>query len=142
MVPDFPDAQRTIVPAFLAGLDSGAMAPRVPGRNGDAAAFSGEKSLRQVFDEGLIPMSRIDALILRRLAPGFRIGVFDNPAKKKADDISTPERRAADDDLITAGSVLLKNNGGILPLGPNVKSVAIIGAQATDKAVVVEQGSA
>lgn len=143
VVPDYPDAQRTIVPAFLAGLDSGTMAPRTPGgRGGDASAFAGEKSLRQGVDEGTVPVSRIDDLIMRRLVPGFRIGVFDNPAKRKGDDISTAERRAAAVDLITAGSVLLKNAGGILPFGVNVKSVAIIGTQATDKAVAVEQGSA
>ncbi len=137
VVPDFPDAQRTIIPAFLAGLDSGTMVARAPG-----GAFAGEKSLRQGVDEGTVPVSRIDDIILRRLVPSFRIGVFDNPAKKKADDISTPERRTAAVELITSGSVLLKNAGGILPFGPNVKSVAIIGTQATDKAVAVEQGSA
>lgn len=38
--------------------------------------------------------------------------------------------------------MLLKNNSGVLPLGPNVKSIAIIGTQATARAIAVEQGSA
>ena len=142
VVPDFPDAQRTIIHAFLAGLDSGTIAPRAPGGRGDAASFAGEKSLREGVDEGLVPIRRIDDMIVRRLAPAFRIGVFDYPAIRKGPDISTPERRAAAARLIEAGSVLLKNNNGVLPLGPNVKSVAIIGMQATAKAIVVEQGSA
>lgn len=79
VVPDFPDAQRTIIPAFLAGLDSGTIAPRAPGGRGDAASFSGEKSLREGVDQGLVPTSRIDDMIMRRLAPAFRIGVFNNP---------------------------------------------------------------
>ena len=142
VVPDFPDAQRTIVPAFLAGLDTGAIAPRAPGRAGDAGSFEGQKSLRQGVDDGTVPVSRIDDIILRRLVPGFRIGVFDNPAQRKGDDISTQQRRTAAADLVTAGSVLLKNEGSILPLKTTVKSVALIGTQATDKAVAVEQGSA
>ncbi|HVY91655.1 MAG TPA: glycoside hydrolase family 3 C-terminal domain-containing protein, partial [Bryobacteraceae bacterium] len=141
VVPDFPDGQRTIIHAFLAGLDSGTMAAATGGR-GDAGTFAGEKSLRQGVDEGLVPVSRIDDMLLRRLVPAFRIGVFDNPATRKGPDISTPERRAAAAEILEAGSVLLKNNNGVLPFGPNVKSVAIIGTQATDKAVAVEQGSA
>ncbi len=141
VVPDFPDGQRTIIHAFLAGLDSGTMAAATGGR-GDAGTFAGEKSLRQGVDEGLVPVSRIDDMLLRRLVPAFRIGVFDNPATRKGPDISTPERRAVAAEILEAGSVLLKNNNGVLPFGPNVKSVAIIGTQATDKAVAVEQGSA
>lgn len=141
VVPDFPDGQRTIIHAFLAGLDSGTMAPATGGR-GDAGTFAGEKSLRQGVDEGLVPVSRIDDMILRRLVPAFRIGVFDNPATRKGPDISTAERRAGAAEIIEAGSVLLKNTNGVLPFGPNVKTVAIIGTQATEKAVAVEQGSA
>jgi len=138
--PDFPDAQRSIVPAFLAGLDSGIMSPPAP----DAffgASLAKEKSLRQAVETGEVPMSRIDDLVLRRLVASFRVGVFDHPAKRVSGDVSTPERRAAAQDVIAAGAVLLKNDKGILPFGPQVKSVALIGAQATDKAIVVEQGS-
>jgi beta-glucosidase len=109
---------------------------------GRSGGFEGEKSLRQAVDDGEVPVSRIDDLIRRRLEPPFRLGVFENPAKKKADDISTPERRVALVDVITGGAVLLKNKGGVLPFGAGVKTVAIIGAQATEKAVAVEQGSA
>src|SRR6185437_4572676 len=141
VVPDFPDGQRTIIHAFLAGLDSGTMAPS-NGRGGDAGTFAGQKSLCQGVDDGEVPVSRIDDMILRRLVPAFRIGVYDNPATRKAADISTAERRAGAAEILEAGSVLLKNNNGVLPFGPNVKTVAIIGTQATAKAVAVEQGSA
>jgi beta-glucosidase len=137
--PDFPDAQRSIIPAFLAGLDSGVLAPAGPG--GMMGAFTGQKSLRQGVEDGEVPVSRIDDIILRRLDPGFRIGVFDNPAKRKGEDISTPERRAAAADVLAAGSVLLKNDKGVLPFGPNIRSLAIVGTQAAEKAIVVEQGS-
>ena len=137
VVPDFPDAQRSIVPAFLAGLDQGTMVPGAAG-----TAFAGAKSLRQAVEDGTVPMSRLDDLILRRLVVPFRIGVFDNPATKLgADQLSTPARRAAAADVVAAGAVLLKNANNVLPLTTGTKSIAIIGAQAGDKAVVVEQGS-
>lgn len=137
--PDFPDAQRSIVPAILAGLDTGVITP--PPVGGRGSAFTGQKSLRQAVNDGEVPMSRVDDLILRRLVPGFRLGVFDHPAKAVTGAVSTPERRASAVDVITGGAVLLKNDQGVLPLGAEVKSIAIIGTQATDKAVVVEQGS-
>lgn len=79
--PDFPDAQRSITKAFLAGLDSGAMAP---GGNQIAKnAFAGDKTLRQAVDNAEVSVSRINDLILRRLVPAFRIGVFDNLLREK-----------------------------------------------------------
>ncbi|MDE3198980.1 MAG: glycoside hydrolase family 3 C-terminal domain-containing protein [Acidobacteriota bacterium] len=135
--PDFPDAQRSIVPAFLAGLDTGVITPG----GGRGNAFVGQMSLRQGVDTGKVPMSRIDDLIIRRLVPGFRLGVFDHPAKAVEGEVSTAARRAAAIDVITGGAVLLKNEKNVLPIGPGVKSIAIIGTQATDQAVVVEQGS-
>jgi beta-glucosidase len=140
VVPDFPDAQRSIVPALLAGLDQGSLTPNPD--NGGRPSFIGEKSLKQAIEDGTFPMSRLDDLVLRRLVIPFRIGVFDNPSTRLGPEgLSTPERRAAAATVIEAGSVLLKNDKAALPLGPAVHTVAVIGVQATDKAWVVEQGS-
>jgi beta-glucosidase len=43
--------------------------------------------------------------------------------------------------VIAGGALLLKDEKNILPLGANVKSIAIIGTQTTNQAIVVEQGS-
>jgi beta-glucosidase len=138
--PDFPDAQRSIVPAFKAGLDNGTMVPPQPGAE-MGSEFVGTKTLRQAVDDGEISESRIDDMIRRYLVIPFRIGMFDHPVRKVSGEVSTPERRAAAVDLVTSGAVLLKNRGNVLPFGSNVKSIAIIGTQATDQAIVVEQGS-
>jgi beta-glucosidase len=132
--PDFPSAQRSIVQAFMAGLDSGTMVP-------NAGTFREQMSLADGVGIGVVPESRLDDIILRTLIPQFRVGVFEHPARRIAADVSTPERRAAVADLITQGSVLLKNSG-VLPLDAKVRSIAVIGAQATERAQVVEQGSA
>lgn len=132
--PDFPSAQRSIVPAIMAGMDSGATVPN-PG------TLRGQMSLADGVGSGLVPESRLDDIILRTLIPQFRVGIFEHPARRIGADVSTPARRARVADLITEGSVLLKNSG-VLPLGRKVRSIAVIGAQATEKAQVVEQGSA
>lgn len=134
--PDFPSAQRSITRAVLAGLDSGSVAP-VPVN----AALAMEKPLIEAVRSGEVPEARIDDMILRRLIPAFRIGLFDNVPVKRGDDVSTPEHRAAAAEVLSAGTVLLKNDRGILPFGPQVRSIAVIGLQATEQGVVVEQGS-
>ncbi len=134
--PDFPSGQRSIVRAIMAGLDRASARP-----NAFDAALAGQRTLREAVAENVVPEARLDDMILRRLIPNFRIGTYDDPPVNTGSAVSTPAHRAAAADILAAGSVLLKNAGGILPFGANVHSIAVIGTQATDHAVVVEQGS-
>jgi beta-glucosidase len=134
--PDFPSAQRSIAKAVNAGLDSGSFGP-----SPFNAALKDEKPLAQAVRDGEVPESRIDDMILRRLTPMFRLGQYDDPPGKGLADVSTPEHRTVAVEILAAGTVLLKNDAGVLPLGKLVRSVALIGPQATERATVVEQGS-
>jgi beta-glucosidase len=134
--PDFPSAQRSITRAVLAGLDSGSFGPSPVD-----AALKDEKPLVQAARDGDVPESRIGDMILRRLVPLFRLGQYDDPPVKGHADISTAAHRQTAAEIVAAGTVLLKNDAGVLPIGKLVKSVALIGLQASDKATVVEQGS-
>lgn len=136
VTPDFPSGQRSIKRAVVAGLDSGSFGP-----SSFNAGLAKEKPLRQAVTDDDISEARIDDLILRRLVPMFRIGLYDNPPKKGEEPVSTPEHRAIAAQLLTEATVLLKNDRGILPFGPNIRSIAVIGAQATRDAVAAEQGS-
>ncbi|MBO9669930.1 MAG: glycoside hydrolase family 3 C-terminal domain-containing protein [Sphingobium sp.] len=134
--PDFPSGQRSIARAVIAGLDTGSF--RASSFN---AGLAHEKPLRQAVADGDIPEARIDDLILRRLVPMFRVGLYDNPPVKGEGPASTPEHRAAAAQLLAEGTVLLRNQGRVLPFTARVRSIAVIGPQATADAVVVEQGS-
>jgi beta-glucosidase len=119
VMPDFPSAQRSITRAVIAGLDSVAM----PG--GPNAGLAHEKPFPQAVRDGDIPEARVDDMILRRLIPLFRLGQYDNPPVKSREVASTPANRAAAAEILAAGTVLLKNERGILPFGPGVRSVRV-----------------
>ena len=70
--------------------------------------------------EGLIPMSRIDDAVRRVLRLKFRLGLFDNPTW----DVSGYDRFGSDEfksqsyAAAVESMILLKNEGGLLPLAP------------------------
>jgi beta-glucosidase len=92
---------------------------------------------RQLLAQGRISMSRVDDAVRRILRVKFRAGLFDHPyvdQAKAADPSSflTPADRAAARTAAGKSMVLLKNNGGTLPLDP-AKSVAVIGPLGDDE---------
>ena len=90
-----------------------------------------DNTLKQVKD-GTIPMERLDDAVTRILRVKFRAGTFDaGPPSKRplAGDykmLASPEQRAIARDAVRQSLVLLKNNGGLLPLAAN-KHVLVTG---------------
>ncbi len=90
---------------------------------------------KQLLAQHRISMPRIDDAVRRILRVKFRAGLFDHPYvdPTKADaaqllpDAVAAERKAASESM-----VLLKNDGGALPLDPS-KSVAVIGPLGDDQ---------
>ncbi len=84
---------------------------------------------RQLVASGEVSMRRIDDAVRRLLRIKFRAGLFENPYVDVAAAPGKqllPENRAAARTAAGRSTVLLKNDGGVLPLDPN-KSTAIIG---------------
>jgi len=86
--------------------------------------------------EGLVPKALIDRAVRRILRQKFRLGLFESPyvdpdrAKKIVHNKDHQELalRAARE-----GLVLLKNEGNLLPLNKNIKSIAVIGPNADNE---------
>jgi beta-glucosidase len=92
---------------------------------------------KAALQSGEIPQSRLDNMVERILWALFAKGVVDNPVKAAPIDYAAHAKvsqTAAEESL-----VLLKNDGGLLPLR-NAKSLAVIGGNA-DKGVVAGGGS-
>jgi len=90
-----------------------------------------ENLVKQVKD-GTVPMERLDDAVTRILRVKFRAGIFEaGPPSKRplAGDykmLASPEQRALARDAVRQSLVLLKNNGGLLPLAAN-KHVLVTG---------------
>ncbi|WP_412970804.1 glycoside hydrolase family 3 protein [Glaciecola sp. MF2-115] len=84
-----------------------------------------ENLIQQVKD-GVIPMERIDDAVTRILRVKIRAGLFEKPSPAnrlfsgKTELIGHEKHRDIANQAVRESLVLLKNNGNILPLNPNV----------------------
>ncbi|HUI26688.1 MAG TPA: glycoside hydrolase family 3 N-terminal domain-containing protein [Candidatus Kryptonia bacterium] len=89
--------------------------------------------LRQAVETGRIDPALIEAGVARVLKMKFQLGLFEHPyvdAGTAAEVFDTAEQRALARRLAQKSLVLLKNDGGLLPLKPTLNSVAVIGPSA------------
>lgn len=93
--------------------------------------------LRQAVAEGLVSMQTIDSRVSDVLRVKFLMGLFDNPYKgdnrhpEKV--VHSVEHQAVSLRAALESIVLLKNEGGFLPLSRSLKRVAVIGPNADER---------
>ena len=93
--------------------------------------------LRQAVAEGRVSMQTIDSRVSDVLRVKFLMGLFDNPYKgdnrhpEKV--VHSAEHQAVSLRAALESIVLLKNEGGILPLSRSLKRVAVIGPNADER---------
>ncbi len=91
--------------------------------------------LVQSVQSGEIPMALVDRAVRRVLELKFRLGLFDHPYADLAHAqqvVHSAEHRQLALDAAREGIVLLKNDGQLLPLRKDLKSIAVIGPDADD----------
>ncbi len=169
--PDFPDGQRTVIAAINAGLDNGNFGlpgsgppgggppgggppgggppPGGPPGGGPpgggmgallGSGVPGGVDLKTAVQQGKVSPARLDDMIRRRLISMFAVGSGVAPGKPVGQ-FDDDETRAVALRAAETGAVLLRNEGGVLPLAASVRSVAVIGAQAGPGASVSASGS-
>lgn len=124
----------THTPSINAGLDM-----EMP--NG---FFLNPKLLTLGLDAGIISQEKIDDSLMRIFTPMFAVGVMDEPVSawdwhKQWNNVTTAESIEAARSISAQGTVLLKNEGGLLPLHSS-SSLALIGF-ASDGAITHGDGS-
>lgn len=87
--------------------------------------------LRKAVLEGKVPESLIDQSVRRMLAQKFALGVFEQPfVDVDAVAFDTPPQRQLAREIAQKSIVLLRNEGGLLPLDQQIGSIAVIGPNA------------
>ena len=124
-------AQHSTVASARSGLDLEMPDSTYYGSTLEAAVKTGEVS-----------QATLDDMVRRILTSMFRIGLFDHPTVGDPSAIVTSAiRQALARQIAEQGSVLLKNDHGILPLSAKVHSVAVIGDDAGPDAQYSIEGS-
>jgi beta-glucosidase len=126
--PDALVAVRDPLAAALAGTDQFAL--------GSAGTLPVDTALRR------IPPQRLDDMVRRILTAMVSVGLFEHPTTGSPDAVvSTPEHLALAAEIGAQGSVLLKNDGHVLPLGAGVRTIAVVGYDAGRGTQSMEGGS-
>lgn len=94
--------------------------------------------LKAAVESGQVPVARLDDMAGRILRSMYAVGVVDHPPVKR--EIDKAAHAAVAQKVAEEGVVLLKNEGGLLPLAAQAKSIAVIGAHA-DVGVMSGAGS-
>jgi beta-glucosidase len=100
-----------------------------------------EGALREAVLDGQVPVARLDDMAKRVLWGLASVGALDNPVQDEPNKIDYAAHARTSQADAEEGIVLLKNQGNVLPLAPNLKRIAIIGGHA-DKGVLSGGGSA
>ena len=132
VVPDFGFAVRDPLAAANAGVDL----PALPSNGMTSSGLTAAD-----FTSGQISAARLDDMDRRILFAIFDSGLFDNPLPAPSTEVSTPQHQQVATQIAEAGTVLLKNDNGILPLSNHDRSIALIGPTGND-AVFTTGGSA
>lgn len=115
----YGDLKASAVQAMNAGTDM------------DMCAMAYNKYMKEAVNEGKVSMARVDEAVRRVLEAKYRLGLFDNPyryndLKRAKTDLYTAENRKVARDMAAETFVLLKNEGGLLPLKKH-GTIALIG---------------
>jgi beta-glucosidase len=92
--------------------------------------------LPALVEQGQIPRPVFDEAVRRVLRIKFRLGLFDKPYADEVREsriVGAAEHRAAARAITSRSLVLLKNDGSLLPLKPQMRSIAVLGPLADDR---------
>jgi len=110
------------------------------GSDMDMVGGTFQKGLKKALEAGRVTQAQIDEAVRRVLRLKYALGLFDNPflqldPKLREATLEKPEYREVAREAAAKSMVLLKNDGGLLPLSPNTpfKKIAIIGPYADSK---------
>jgi beta-glucosidase len=131
-------ATHSTVASALAGLDLS-----MPGGALFGTDYYGAP-LKAAVQDGQVPVSALNDMVSRILREMFSFGLFDHrQTGSLTETVTTPAHAQTGQDVAKAGTVLLRDNGNVLPLSARSdRSIAVIGSDAGQYALTSGGGSA
>ena len=100
-------------------------------------------ALQTAIGNGTIPQSALNTMVQRILTEMFRFNLFSQPRTGSTSaTVTTPAHVALADQVAQAGTTLLKDAGGVLPLSSSGGSIAVVGPSASVSPTSAGGGSA
>jgi beta-glucosidase len=130
VVSDWSSVSEMIVHGYAADPSDATAKAIIAGVDMDMSARVYRETLPNLVKSGRVPMSVLDEAVRRVLRMKFALGLFDNPYLDPAVEarvMLTPEHRELARDVARHSFVLLRNEGSLLPIRQDVKTVAVIG---------------
>jgi beta-glucosidase len=137
VVSDWRSVRQLINQGFAKDLSQAAILSSTAGVDMEMTSRAYYDNLPALVRKGIVSEKVLDTAVRRILRVKFRLGLFDRPfvdptLQDKV--ILAPEHRAIARQMVRESMVLLKNENKILPLKGNIKSVALIGPLADNRA--------
>lgn len=135
VVSDWVSIEQLIDHGFAADLREAAFKAADAGINMEMVSRAYADHLAELVQEGQIGVARIDELVAGILRAKLGLGLFENPFTDPAElpEIANPDHLAVAREAALQSLVLLRNQGGALPLdADSLESLAVIGPMADD----------
>jgi len=125
------DYKTAIEKSINAGMDM-AMIPNGPDKPNNYIQFI--TFLKELVNEGKVPMSRIDDAARRILKVKLEMNLWENYGvdRKLTEAVGSPEHRAVARDAVRQSLVLLKNDNNTLPISKELKRIHVTGRGSDD----------
>jgi beta-glucosidase len=138
VVSDWGSIGEMVPHGYAASLEDAAQKAIVAGSDMDMEARAYVGHLAGLVKAGKVDVKLVDDAVRRVLRVKYALGLFDDPyrysdAAREKQALANPKHAAAARDVARQSIVLLKNEGGLLPLDKGVGSIAVIGPLADDK---------
>ncbi len=138
VVSDWGSIFEMIPHGFVENLEQAAERAIVAGSDMDMESRAYVAHLAGLVKSGRVDEKLVDDAVRRVLRVKFALGLFDDPYRycdpaREKQALSDPAHLAAARDVARKSIVLLKNEGGLLPLDETVRSIAVIGPLAAEK---------
>jgi beta-glucosidase len=138
VVSDWGSIEEMVVHGFSASPSEAALAAIRAGVDMDMESDTYALHLADLVRAGKLPLAVLDEAVRRVLRMKFALGLFENPYRgldpaRERKTLLAPAHRALARESAGRSMVLLKNDGGLLPLGKDRKSIAVLGPLADSR---------